>query len=174
MILLYILSSLLFYRFLSAKHAESPGYPAVDPSYVCQDTKENTKPKPIHASDNKFNIWPGLQSPASLERGEQLYGMYEAMEVIWTNQNPPDCSKAKYLLSEGWTQGFGSEMHGYGVGLAVAIDMGRVFVQTGSWTWRYKNRHCQMQNKYSLECYFLPFSKCTLKDALLVLHKEVL
>ena len=107
------------------------------------------------------------------EHGEELFGMYEALEIIWRNQNPPDCSKAKYLFGEGWTQGFGSELHGYGVGLAVAIDMGRVFVQTGSWTWRYKNKHCESQNKHSLECYFLPFSNCTIKDALLVLHKEV-
>lgn len=53
------------------------------------------------------------------------------MEAIWRNQNPPDCSKAKYLILEGWMQGFGSEFHIYGVGLAAALDSGRVLLQQG-------------------------------------------
>ncbi len=42
---------------------------------------------------------------------------------------------------------------------------GRVFLQQGGWTWRYNNEFCKSQSKDTLECYLLPFSKCTLQDA---------
>lgn len=88
------------------------------------------------------------------------------MEVIWRNQNPPDCKTAKYIIAEGWPQGFGSEIHIYGLALGVAIDTGRVFVQHGGWAWRYRNSMCRQLQKKSLECYYLPFSKCTVVDAI--------
>eukprot|EP01034_Spumella_vulgaris_P038972 gene38972-48125_t len=67
------------------------------------------------------------------------------MDIIWKNQHPPDCSKAKYLLSTGWRQGFGSEVHFHGEVLAMALDTGRVLLQEGGWTWRYRNDHCRRQ-----------------------------
>ena len=33
---------------------------------------------------------------------------------------------------DGWMQGFGSELHIYGVGLALAVDSGRVLLQHGN------------------------------------------
>ncbi len=48
----------------------------------------------------------------------------------------------------------------------MAIATGRVFLQYGGWSWRYKNPHCQAQQKNSLECYYMPLSKCSLHDAL--------
>lgn len=90
----------------------------------------------------------------------------QALEIIWKNQNPPDCSKAKYLITEPFLQGVGSEMHVYGVGLGIAIETGRVFLQQGGWSWRFKNAHCASQNKLNMECYYMPLSKCTLHDAL--------
>lgn len=90
----------------------------------------------------------------------------QALEVIWRNQNPPDCSKAKYMITEPFLQGVGSEMHVYGVGLGMAIETGRVFLQQGGWSWRFKNAHCASQNKYNMECYYMPLSKCTLEDAM--------
>jgi hypothetical protein len=87
------------------------------------------------------------------------------MEILWQNQNPPDCSKAKYLIAEPFFQGVGSEMHVHGVALGIAIATKRVFLQYGGWQWRYRNPHCTSQNKQSLECYYVPLSKCTLADA---------
>lgn len=93
----------------------------------------------------------------------------QALEIIWRNQNPPDCSKAKYLITEPFLQGVGSEMHVYGVGLGIAVETGRVFLQQGGWSWRFKNSHCAAQNKLNMECYYMPLSKCTLQDALLTM-----
>jgi hypothetical protein len=90
----------------------------------------------------------------------------QAMEIIWKNQNPPDCSKAKYLIGEPFLQGVGSELHVHGVGLSIAIATNRVFLQHGGWSWRFKNSHCAAQNKQSMECYYMPVSKCTLHDAM--------
>jgi hypothetical protein len=87
------------------------------------------------------------------------------MEIIWKTQNPPDCRKAKFYVVEGFMQGFGSEFHVYGVALAIAVDHGRVLLVKGGWKWRYKNDFCRSQQKSNLECYFLPWSKCTLEDA---------
>lgn len=87
------------------------------------------------------------------------------MEIIWRNQNPPDCSKAKYLIAEPFFQGVGSELHVHGVALAIAIATNRVFLQHGGWQWRFRNPHCASQKKHSLECYYVPLSNCTLADA---------
>jgi L-rhamnose mutarotase len=94
------------------------------------------------------------------------------MERIWQNQNPPDCRKAKYLIVEGWYQGFGSEFHIYGAALAAGIETNRVVLQQGGWTWRFKNKFCRDQQKNSLECYFLPWSKCTILDAMQAMYPE--
>lgn len=92
--------------------------------------------------------------------------------MIWNTQNPPDCKKAKYLITEGFPQGYGSELHIYGEVLALSVDLGRVLLQHGGWTWRYKNKHCEDQGKKSLECYYHPFSKCTLQDAMEVAFRD--
>ncbi len=92
--------------------------------------------------------------------------MFQAMDRIWRNQNPPDCSKAQYIISTGHHQGFGSEIDFMGVVLAMALDTGehvmvphqqlclmlrldtgRVLLQEGGWTWRYENKHCQEQGR---------------------------
>jgi hypothetical protein len=59
-----------------------------------------------------------------------------------------------------------------GVALALAVDTGRVFLQKGGWTWRYKNEFCQSQGKFSLECYYQPFSNCTLEDAAYAAYQD--
>ncbi len=44
------------------------------------------------------------------------------------------------------------------------VFSGRVFLQQGGYTWRYKNDFCRNQTKDDLECYLLPFSKCTIQE----------
>ena len=77
---------------------------------------------------NRWRLWPGLFSDADMKSGETLSGFKEAMAVLWKHQHPEDCTQAKYLISEGWPQGFGSEVHVVGNGLAFAMNMGRVYV----------------------------------------------
>jgi hypothetical protein len=135
-------------------------------SYCQNCSYSSTKPRRID-EHNKYKLWPGLMSSYDLEHGETLLGLEEAMEIIWQNQNPPDCSKAKYLIAEPFLQGVGSEMHIYGVGLGLAIETGRVFLQQGGWSWRFKNPHCEGQRKFSMECYYEPLSSsCTMQDAM--------
>jgi len=116
----------------------------------CQKYKQSRRKPAEVTSSNKYGLWPGLTSSSDLENGEVIFGFdevidlrmrcsffvyhvhfWQTMEAIWRNQNPPDCSKAKYLILEGWMQGFGSEFHIYGVGLAAAVDSGRVLLQQG-------------------------------------------
>jgi len=125
----------------------------------------HTKPTLIDRH-HKYKLWPNLMSSYDLEHGETLIGFEEAMDIVWQNQNPPDCSKAKYLIAEPFLQGVGSELHVHGVALAIAIATKRVFLQHGGWSWRFRNPHCAAQNKQSLECYYVPVSKCSLEDAL--------
>jgi hypothetical protein len=101
-----------------------------------------------------------------------FYSFSQAIEIIWKNQHPPDCKKAKYLIADALYQGFGAEFHVHGVALALALDMGRVFLPKGGWTWRFKNKFCELQGKNSLECYYQPWSKCTLEDAAYAAYKN--
>lgn len=92
------------------------------------------------------------------------------MDIIWKNQNPPDCSKAKYLLSDNWHQGFGSEVHVLGVGLAIAVSLGRVYLQSPNdqKLWRINTEYCKNHPngvRRNTECYYEPWSKCTIDDA---------
>jgi hypothetical protein len=58
------------------------------------------------------------------------------------------------------------------VALTLAVDMGRVLLPKGGWTWRYKNEFCQSQGKFSLECYYHPWSNCTLEDAAYAAYQD--
>jgi hypothetical protein len=76
------------------------------------------------------------------------------MEAIWQNQHPPDCSTAKFLAIGGWEEGFGSEIHVMGSGLAVAMQMGRVFVllkedSKTATDWQVKTDFCRTQGDFS-------------------------
>lgn len=44
-----------------------------------------------------------------------------AMDIIYRHQHPQDCMKAKYLISEGYSSGFGSEIHVDGYFLHVYV-----------------------------------------------------
>jgi hypothetical protein len=123
---------------------------------------------------NKWKLWPNLQ-PYSTDYGEVLYGFREAMDVIWKNQHPANCKDAKFLISEGWTQGFGSEVHVVGVGLAIALNMNRVYMMNPKGPrksedrdnrWQTHNKYCKNRNIFTLECYYEPWTNCSYEDAL--------
>lgn len=83
-----------------------------------------SKPANI-TSDNRFGLWPGLSTQHDLAYGENIFGVNAAIERIWKNQNPRDCSKAKYLISGEWNAGFGSEFYYHTVPMALALDTGK-------------------------------------------------
>jgi hypothetical protein len=61
-----------------------------------------------------------------IEYGETLFGSRELLEMIYENQNPPDCDNAQYIISSGWPFGFGSRIHMEGVGLSIGLNIGSV------------------------------------------------
>lgn len=111
------------------------------------------------------------------------------MDKIWANQNPPNCSTAKYLFATGWHSDYARDVHFLGAMLGIAMDTGdeftiivysvfvliivvfpfvkdRVLLQEGGWNWQFRDKHCERLGKRDMECYTLPLSKCTLKDAM--------
>ena len=108
-----------------------------------------------------------------------MYGFEEGMEAIWKNQHPEDCSKAQFLIGGGFESGFGSEFHVLGAGFALAMSMNRVYIMLATngdsslMDKMHSNNqfqvdidYCRKQNKTNLDCYFEPWSSCTLEDAL--------
>eukprot|EP01032_Pedospumella_encystans_P024106 gene24106-27274_t len=147
----------------------------------CTNTEENFKLKTKLVSQknrDKWKLWPDLVSQKDLIEGETMYGFEEAMEAIWKHQHPEDCSKVKYIISGGFESGFGSEFHVIGTALALAMNMNRVFVmfpdgQNSLMDKMNSNNRfqvdidfCRKQKKFSLECYYEPWSQCTIEDAL--------
>jgi hypothetical protein len=94
------------------------------------------------------------------------------LQAIWDNQNPPDCSQANYIIAHPATTGFGSVMHVEADALALALKLNRVLIRSDGihpiHDWQTNTPHCKKQGVRSLECYYLPWSKCTLADAMAV------
>jgi len=151
---------------------------------TCDHTEANFKEmtKPVSAANHeKWKLWPDVISKRDLLEGETMYGFEAGMEAIWKNQHPEDCSNAKFLISGGFESGFGSEIHVIGVGLALAMNMGRVYVMfpdrgdsslsdkmNSLNSFQVDNDFCRKQGpgKLSLDCYYEPWSSCTIEDAL--------
>eukprot|EP01039_Chlorochromonas_danica_P002885 gene2885-3150_t len=118
---------------------------------------------------DKVKLWPDLMGHFDVEHGESIYGSEWALEQIYQNQNPPDCRKAKYLISGGWPYGFGSRIHMEGMILGIAMQLGRVYLHHPDGDnifWETKIPFCQQQNDETLTCFYEQFSKCTIDDAL--------
>ena len=137
--------------------------------------RDNWSKKPISLEAmNKFKLWPDLISKFDFMHGETMFGLEEALEIIYKHQHPPDCSKAKFLISGMYESGFGSELHVIGVGLATAMNLNRVYIMNpyrkmdSANAWQVDVPFCKKQgNGYlNLDCYYEPWSNCTIHDAL--------
>lgn len=141
----------------------------------CSGVATNT---PLTIEDvNRWRLWPGLISDADMSTGETLSGFKEAMAVIWKHQHPEDCSQSKFLISEGWPQGFGSEVHIQGNGLAFAMNMGRIYVMNPEGplsdkqlglnnTYQTNSKFCIERGKVNLECYYEKWTSCSISEIL--------
>jgi len=123
----------------------------------------------------KYKLWSNdLIDGANVTRGpiNLLYGFQEGIEEIWRNQNPQNCSSASFIISPAQhLSGIGSEIHVEGAILGLALQLNRVlldfpFAIHPKMKWRYDNSFCYQQNKKNKECYFLPWSKCSITDAI--------
>eukprot|EP01038_Epipyxis_sp_PR26KG_P009838 gene9838-13232_t len=122
---------------------------------------------------HKYRLWPGLFSEFDLMHGKTVPGFAFAIEEIWKNQHSQDCKDAKFLIAQGWAQGFGSEIHVLSIGLALALNMNRVYVMnpfntsnsiTFDNTWQVATPFCKQQGKVNLECYFEPWTSCSIEE----------
>ena len=123
----------------------------------------------------KWRLWPGLIEAQDLLKGETMYGFREGMEAIFKNQFRKNCSDAKFVISNGWPQGFGSEVHVVGNGLAIALNMNRIYVINPDGplvepllnnTWQIDNEFCRARKKKTLDCYFESWTNCDVTGAL--------
>lgn len=135
----------------------------------CPCYKSQTKPLK-QAFIDMLSLWPDLMNQLDYEHGETIYGTEAVLEAIWKNQNPEDCSKAKYIISGGWPYGFASRIHVEGLVLAAAMNLNRVYLPhpTGdNIFWETSVPHCRDTVKdSSLNCFYEKFSKCTIQDAI--------
>lgn len=74
---------------------------------------------------------------------------------IYKHQHPVDCDKVKFLITEGWDSGFGSEMHVVGSHLAYAIENNLVLVWGRSSCKRFVN--CT----HGCACLYRELSNCS-------------
>ena len=88
----------------------------------------------------KYKLWPDRTSRFDFMDGETTYGLEETIEAIYKHQHPSDCSKAKYLINRAWEEGFGSELHVTGVGLATVLN--RIYIM-------HPNQKCDSKYLYS-------------------------
>lgn len=94
----------------------------------CHTYTEATKPLSKEEYD-RMKLWSALRNfNSSSKEAESLYGFRHGIEAIWKHQFPEDCSNKKFLISGGWPYGFGSRIHMEGVGLAIAMQMGRIYL----------------------------------------------
>ena len=136
----------------------------------------NQTAKPIDLNSwNNYRLWPNLMSPETLRTGETVFGFREAISIIWEHQHPSSCKDSKFLISGGFPHGFASVVHVEGSALAFAMETGRIYlpnptgpVQVGHLDnrWQVRNPHCRSQNKNNMECYYEPWSSCTIEDAI--------
>ena len=64
-----------------------------------KQSKERLAPGPLTDEEiEKWKLWPGLIHDFDKQNGETVVGFREAMDAIWKNQHPEDCSKAKFVI----------------------------------------------------------------------------
>ena len=119
---------------------------------------------------SNLKLWPGLcGSPHHTQQDQGIVGWRWAVDEVHKRQHPPveTCkSGQKYLIAHEFPYGFGAQFHVWGGMLNSALSLSRILLQspdeiTPSFL---KNPLCG--NASNLECYFEPWSSCTLEDAL--------
>jgi hypothetical protein len=103
--------------------------------------------------------WMGGAGAAGYRAGGALPLTSEAQRVIFDNQHPTDCSAAKYLVFGNPTSGLGSILHQLTVGLALAVDSGRVFIEANGSGWA-DGVYCKNSPRSITGCYMEPAAGC--------------
>jgi len=82
-----------------------------------------TPASPWFASQNLTALFPICEPGSGESHAFVAHETTSAVQAaLWASQNPPDCSKARYLvLEKAWHSGFGSAVHIHTRALALAI-----------------------------------------------------
>jgi hypothetical protein len=117
-----------------------------------------------------MGLWPGLSDPS--DPGTTLPLLSEGLAAVYGNQHPPSCADARFLIAHRARKGFGSNVHAEGELLALAMALGRVMVPaadyvSGDMSWQISWEGCANHTQNTFSCYHLPWSNCTLHDALI-------
>lgn len=129
----------------------------------------------IQSQVEKFGLWSQLQG-INPQDGEVLFGYYEAIDAIYRHQHPSNCQTASFVIGKYHIAGFGSLIHVAGSLLAVAMKLGRVYLQDPHYHGHPKGNdyilnttHCHNQpyeRQSNFDCYYYSWSNCTIADAL--------
>lgn len=88
-----------------------------------------------------------------------------AVQAIYAHQHPANCGNAKFLVHTSHGSGLGSQLHMDTAALAMAMALGRVYVEVYSSASLYTDGEYCGENQRLDECFFEPFSSCTPEDA---------
>jgi hypothetical protein len=98
---------------------------------------------------------------------QELYFNY-AIDFIYRHQHPNDCAKAKYLVSSGYNKGYIHDIHVEGYGLAVALEMNRIYIpnrkKSQAYSYDRQRNFYECTDFYSIDCYYELWSHCSWKD----------
>lgn len=143
----------------------------------CPKFEDATKPYSDETIE-KLRLWPELMSQFDKENGQSLYGSELALHAIWKNQNPENCSEAKFLISGGWPYGFGSRIHMEGSALGLAMHLNRIYLphpDGDNFFWETNNNFCRNGTRWEpgMNCYWQSYSKCAKKEFMYPPGKDV-
>jgi hypothetical protein len=149
------------------------------PDGVCHDpTTTSLDRLPFHVTDpasplsaderSAYGVWALGSTVARADDTLPHFG--PAFRAVWQSQHPDDCDEARFLIMHPGTAGFGANIHMEMDVLALAMDLGRVLVRSEAvyplMQWTVRAPHCAKHRLKNLECYYMPWSSCTLADAL--------
>lgn len=93
----------------------------------------------------------------------------EAIEIIYKHQHPDDCTKVKFVLGRPHPVGFGAELHLEGWGIALAMELDRVYIPLPVKNWEQRDNRMPESlcyKKRPIDCYFEKFTSCTIDDVM--------
>ena len=95
-----------------------------------------------------------------------LFGTSLAQRRIWNSQYTENCSTAKYVVHRLPSNGIGSVLHVASAGLALAMQLGRIYVeQADTSNFWLQGTFCNDSGTMD-GCYFEPWSNCRSHEAL--------
>jgi len=151
-----------------AWHAYEKNLSLLDLSRTSIDIHSSNTKESLEKLPESMKVWSDISQSINNHNNNVLHGFRKAFNMIYKNQHPQNCSEAKFLIPpQRSTCGFGCEIHMDGVALAVAMKSGRVLLDATDriTSWETNTTFCKTRNVLGKECYYEPWSSCTLEDA---------